>query len=302
MPSYVFDVQPEYNELRLDVFLVQALPDVPSRTFVKKIIDAGYAQVNQMVIKAHGKVHVHDTITVNVPDEWVLKPQDIKPQNIPLDIFYEDEDLIVINKPKGMLVHPAHGCDTGTLANALLYHCQKLSSLNTESRPGIVHRLDQETSGLMIAAKNNWTHAKLARQFKDHLVRKKYVALVDGEIEFDEGKIDVSLGRHIYHREKMDVQFDEAAKEAVTFYRVIQRYRGITFVSLFPRTGRTHQLRVHMKYLKHPILGDNKYGKAQTFPRLALHAQAIGFIHPRLNSYLEFSSKTPIEFLEAVGL
>ena len=201
-----------------------------------------------------------------------------------------------------MLVHPAQGIYSGTLVNALLFHCRQLSDFNGSSRPGIVHRLDKETSGLMIAVKDNQTHAQLARQFQKHKVKKQYVALVEGEVEFDEGIIDAPLGRHPVHHDLRDVQYNDAAKNAVTFYRVIKRHKGVTLLSLFPKTGRTHQLRVHMNHIHHPILGDAKYGRKGSFPRLALHARAIGFEHPHWKCFLEFSCRPPREFLQKVGL
>ena len=301
MTMHALNVDEEHDHVRLDVFLTQALPDVPSRTFVQKLIDFGHVRVNEQTVKAHHRVVTGDDIHVDIPEDF-LTPQYIKPENIPLDIFYEDDYLIVVNKPNGMIVHPAQGCYTGTLVNALLHHSVKLSQVNEEMRPGIVHRLDKETSGLLLVAKDNITHTKLAKQFQRHEIKKRYVALVEGEIEFDEGVIDVPIGRHPFHREKKSVQFDEEAKTSVTFYRVIKRIKGVTFVSLFPKTGRTHQLRVHMSYIKHHILGDDKYGKARSFSRLALHAQAIGFRHPQSRGYLEFCSKPPLEFLSMVGL
>ena len=292
-------VGPEHKDLRLDVFLTQTLPHVPSRTFVKKIIDEGHVCVNEKQTKAHYKLREGDKIDVEIPDQY-WRDERIDPENIPLDIFYEDEDIIVVNKPAGMLVHPAHGAYSGTLVNALLYHYQELSDLNTSVRPGIVHRLDQDTSGLILVAKNNNAHAHLARQFKDHVVKKRYIALVEGKVEFDEGLIDAPLGRHDLHREKMDVQFDNDAKDAETFYRVLKYSDNATLVALCPKTGRTHQLRVHMAYIGHPILGDEKYGKKNNFPRLALHAQSIGFIHPQRKCFVEFSSRVPKEFWEHV--
>ena len=172
-----------------------------------------------------------------------------------------------------------------------------LSDLNTALRPGIVHRLDKATSGLLLVAKDNKTHAVLAKQFKKSKIKKRYVALVEGNVEFDEGVVDVPLGRDLNHREKRSVQFDDSAKEATTYYQVLKRATNKTLIALFPKTGRMHQLRVHMAYLKHPILGDQKYGQRRTFPRLALHAQSIGFMHPQRNCYVEFSSKVPEEFL-----
>jgi 23S rRNA pseudouridine1911/1915/1917 synthase len=297
VPISTFKVDKDHEHTRLDVYLTQTLTDVPSRTFVQKLIEFGYVRVNEMVVKTHHKVKAGDDITVEIPEDF-LAPQHIKPEKIPLDIFYEDDQLIVINKPPGMIVHPAQGCYTGTLVNALLHYSVQLSQVNTDMRPGIVHRLDRGTSGLILIAKDNITHTKIAKQFQRHEIKKKYVALVKGEIAFDEGVVNAPIGRHPHHREKKAIQFDEEAKEAFTRYRVIQRSRGCTLVSLFPKTGRTHQLRVHLSYIGHPILGDDKYGNKNSFPRLALHAQGIALRHPQSKRYLEFVTKTPHEFLE----
>lgn len=301
MSIYALKVEPEHDRERLDVYLTRALPDVPSRSFVQKLLEAGAVLVNKEKVKARYKVRAGDDVQVDVAQE-LFDPHPVAPENIPLDIFYEDEFLLVINKPAGMLVHPAQGIYSGTLVNALLFHCRQLSDFNTALRPGIVHRLDKETSGLMIAVKDNQTHAQLARQFQKHKVKKQYIALTEGEVEFDEGVIDAPLGRHPVHHDLRDVRYDDAAKEAVTFYRVIKRHKGVTLVSLFPKTGRTHQLRVHMAHIHHPILGDAKYGRKGNFPRLALHAQAVGFEHPRWKCFLEFSCRPPVEFLQKAGL
>ena len=311
MSTYALKVEPEHDRERLDVYLTQALPDIPSRSFVQKLLEAGSVLVNKKQAKAHYKVHAGDNINVDVAAE-LLDPHPVSPENIPLDIFYEDEFLLVVNKPAGMLVHPAQGYYSGTLVNALLFHCRQLSDFppkadpppagNIAMRPGIVHRLAKEPSGLMLAVKDNQTHAQLARQFQKHKVKKQYIALVEGEVEFDEGIIDAPLGRHSVRHDLRDVQYDDAAKDAVTFYRVIKRHKGVTLVSLFPKTGRTHQLRVHMNHIHHPILGDTKYGRKESFPRLALHAQAIGFEHPHWKCFLEFSCRPPKEFLQKVGL
>lgn len=291
-------VSSDDNDLRLDIYLTRALPDVPSRSFIKRLIDASCIQVNGKVVTKPGhKVHKNDALDVTIPDSF-YEPENLEAEDIPLNIFYEDDDLLVINKPIGMVVHPAKGNYTGTLANALKYHCDKLSDYNSEFRPGIVHRLDEETSGLLLVAKDNITHTKLAKQFERHTIQKRYVALVEGAVEFDEGMIDAPLARHSKFHEKRDVQFTDAAKDALTYYQVVKRANGATLIILFPQTGRTHQLRVHMAYLGHPILGDSKYGKKNNFPRMALHAQCIGFIHPGTRKYIEFFSKTPKEFLE----
>ncbi len=297
MSTQSLKVDSENSQLRLDVYLARTLPDGPSRTFVKELIDTGQVSVNHRRVKAHYKVCLQDLITVNIPEE-VFDQDKVKPEHIPLKVFFEDEDLLVINKAAGMLVHPAKGCYTGTLVNALLYHCQNLSDFNTAFRPGIVHRLDRETSGLMVIAKNNKTHANLARQFEKRLVKKRYIALVEGLVEFEEGLVDASLGRHPRYRDRKAVAFDDEARKAKTFYRVIKRLDKATFVALLPRTGRTHQLRVHMAYLGHPILGDDKYGKKNSFSRLALHAQSIGFFHPSTTKFVEFSCPPPAEFLQ----
>ncbi|HNV23576.1 MAG TPA: RluA family pseudouridine synthase, partial [Candidatus Omnitrophota bacterium] len=215
-----------------------------------------------------------------------------------LDIFYEDSFLLVINKPVGMTVHPASGCYTGTLVNALLHYSKELSDVNDAMRPGIVHRLDKETSGLMLVAKDNITHTKLAKQFERREIKKKYIALVEGDVLCDEGKVDVPIGRNPFHHEKKAVSYEDSAKQAITFYQVLKRDHAVTMIALFPQTGRTHQLRVHMKHLGHPILGDDKYGHKNKFPRLALHAQSISFFHPRTKDFLEFSSAIPIEFVK----
>jgi len=299
MPEHKLKVHPEQSLTRLDIFLSQNLSEAPSRTFVKKLIDTGCVSVNEVIVKAHYKVQVGDEVVVEIP-EYSKTPERIEPENIPLEIFYEDDYLIVVNKPTGMLVHPAGGVYSKTLVNALLYHYKKLSDVNSHLRAGIVHRLDQNTSGLIIVAKDNKTHVRLAQQFQKRKVRKSYIALVEREVEFDEGVIDAPLGRHPRHRDKKSVQFDDSAKEALTYYKVVKRHKNVSLISLFPKTGRTHQLRVHMHYLKHPILGDEKYGKKKNFPRLALHAQSVGIIHPHKQYYLEFVSKPPQEFLSKV--
>ncbi len=303
MSEHIFQVDAQYAGQRLDVFLTQVLTEAPSRNFVKKLLDGGCVRVNRHQIKPHHKVREGDQVEVEFAEN-LLEPQQIEPEDIPLDIFYEDSCLLVINKPAGMMVHPAQGCYSGTLVNALLFHCRQLSNIdgsaNAALRPGIVHRLDRETSGLLVAAKDNTTHVCLARQFQNRQVRKHYLALAEGEIEFDEGVIDAPLGRHLCQRDKVGVQYTDEAKEAVTYYRVVKRLRGVTLVDLFPKTGRTHQLRVHMSHIRHPILGDDKYGKKSNFPRLALHARALGFRHPETGGYIEFSCPPPIEFLEKV--
>jgi len=297
MESVKLKVDQENSGLRLDVFLTKNLTEVPSRSFVKQLIDSGQVVVNQRQVKVHQRVALDDEVYVELNLEEV-PPEQIEPENITLDIFYEDADLLLVYKPVGMLVHPVKSCVKGTLVNGLLYYCKTLSDLNTAVRPGIVHRLDRATSGIMVVAKNNVAHVRIARQFEKHKVKKVYFALVEGRIEFDEGVIDAPLARHIRHHDKKVVAFNDSAKQSKTLYRVVRRFPKATLVALYPKTGRTHQLRVHMAYLGYPILGDDKYGKKNSFFRLALHAQSLGFIHPKTKKYVEFSVKLPKEFLD----
>ena len=305
-PAQTLRVTEDLAALRLDVFITKTVPKIPSRTYVQRLIDQGLVKVNGKILKPGYKVELNDEVVV---DFDLIAPGDsVAAENIPLNIFYEDEWLLIVNKPVGMLVHPVHGHHGGTLVNALMYHCKTLSDVNLPDdeeenldpaliRPGIVHRLDRETSGLLVVAKNNNVHVKLAKAFEQRQVKKKYLALVKGRIEFDEGKVDKALGRHPHKRDKKAVVDDDKGKSAITVYRVVRRFGDkATLVSLFPQSGRTHQLRVHMAYLKHPILGDDKYGEVQSFSRLALHAQSLGFYHPELKTFMEFSTPVPEEF------
>lgn len=290
-------VDEESQHFRLDVFLTKNLAEIPSRTAIQKLIDTGQVTVNDKTVKAHYKVQTGDTVCVI--DDQMQPPEDkVFPEDIPLNVFFDDRYFIVINKPVGMLIHPVHGCATGTLVNALMYRFKNLSDVQPSFRPGIVHRLDRETSGLIIVAKDNQTHVRLARQFEKRRVKKKYVALVKGTVEFDEGIIDAPLDRHPTQFDKKSVGFGEGAKEARTIYKVLKRFgKEATLVALYPRSGRTHQLRVHMTYLGHPILGDVKYGQNNAYPRMALHAQSIGFQHPHSKHFLEFATPLPKNFI-----
>ncbi|MCX5681681.1 MAG: RluA family pseudouridine synthase [Candidatus Omnitrophica bacterium] len=292
METHTFCVGQDDVSERLDVFLTKVLPDSPSRTSVQHFIEQGLVKVNDKQEKKHYEMVLGDEVEVLTLPQ---KPINLEPEKIPLEIFYEDKDILVVNKPSGMTVHPGAGCPGGTLANALSYHCKKLSTLNDPLRPGIVHRLDKETSGLMVVAKNNKTHNYLAKQFEERVVKKCYVALVEGDVEFDEGVIDAPLGPDPHHREKRSV-LAAGAKDAKTFYKVLKRLKKSTLVYLMPRTGRMHQLRVHMAHLGHPILGDDKYGDRRTFSRLALHAKTLAFLHPKSKTMIEFTSLTPKEF------
>jgi 23S rRNA pseudouridine1911/1915/1917 synthase len=289
MEKFLLEVESEFNRERLDTYLSKQLPQKFSRTFLKRQILASRVLVNGKALKPHHKVLTGDKIQAELAEEENL---DLKPENIPLDIVYEDEDLLVVNKPVGMVVHPAPGNYTGTLVNALLYHGRELSSVNHPLRPGIVHRLDKDTSGLMLVAKNNLSHSGLAKQFLQHKIKRRYIALVKGVMQFDEGVVDLPLARHPREREKISVSFHKS-RAAKTFYRVLKRFDDRTLLELTPHTGRTHQLRVHLAYLGHPILGDKKYGDKNSLDRLALHAKTIGFVHPRTNEFMEFTSEVP---------
>lgn len=278
---------------RLDVYLSQEFED-KSRSYIQKLVDEGNVTVNDKNKKSNYKLKVNDKITVNFPE---LEELVIQPENIDLDIIYEDSDLIVINKSQGMVVHPAPGNYTGTLVNALVYHCKDLSGINGVARPGIVHRIDKDTSGILVIAKNDNAHKKLAEQLKEHSMKREYVALVEGIIKGESGMVDKPLARHPKERIKMAVV--SGGKRAVTHYEVVERFERNTLVKCVLETGRTHQIRVHMSYIGHPLVGDPVYGyKKQKFNLNGqmLHAKKLGFIHPNTEKYMEFESEIPDYF------
>ncbi len=279
---------------RIDVFAAENY-DGLSRSGFKKIFDAGGVFVGGKAVKANYKLRSGDVVTLEIPES---EPLEILPQNIPLDILYEDDDVIVINKPQGMVVHPAPGHYTDTLVNALLYHCgDSLSGINGVLRPGIVHRIDMDTSGVIMAAKNNNAHRSLASQLAEHSITRKYNAIVYNNIKEDEGTVDKPLARNPQDRKKMAVV--PGGRRAVTHYRVIDRMGKFTFIEARLETGRTHQIRVHMTYIGHPLLGDSVYGpKKQPFNLngQALHARVLGFTHPSTGEYMEFESPLPEYF------
>lgn len=291
----VIGVTPETTGMRIDRLLSDELCDM-TRSAIQKIIDDGGVSVNGNVVSKNYKVRNGDEIVVRVPEPKVL---DIVAENIPLDIRYEDDDLLVVNKPKGMVVHPAAGNYDGTLVNALMYHCgDSLSGINGVIRPGIVHRIDKDTSGLLIVAKNDFAHVNLAQQIKDHSFTREYQCVVYGGFKTDEGTVDAPIGRHHIDRKKMTVT-DKNSKNAVTHYFVKNRYNGFTHLRVRLETGRTHQIRVHMSYIGHPIAGDEVYGPKNCIKELGgqcLHAGLIGFIHPRTNEYIEIESELPEYF------
>ena len=282
------------NGKRIDAYVSNNAEVTRSR--VASLLEEGNITVNGKVPQKSYKVKQGDKITVNIPDPVEL---DVVAQDIPLDIVYEDEHLLVVNKPKGMVVHPAAGNLDGTLVNALLYHCKgSLSGINGIMRPGIVHRIDKDTSGLLIVAKNDSAHNFLAEQIKEHSFTREYEAVVHGNIKADNGSIDAPIGRHPVKRKQMAVT-PENSKNAVTHFTVLQRFGDFTHVRLRLETGRTHQIRVHMSYIGHPVAGDEVYGPKSVAKGLSgqcLHAKKIGFIHPATREYLEFDSELPRYF------
>jgi 23S rRNA pseudouridine1911/1915/1917 synthase len=296
MQEYTIAVPPEDTGKRLDVFLMQfALENKLglSRTFLQGLISDGEVCVSAAIVKKpHYKIKTGQQVKISVPEK---KVETLEAEDIPLDVVYEDKDLAIINKPVGLVVHPAPGNYRHTLVNALLYRFKTLSHINPQ-RPGIVHRLDKDTSGIMVIAKNNAAHLNLTKQFSQHSIKRKYIALVKGKMEFNENIIEIPIGRHPFRRESMSVGFSKNTRYAKTYYRTLKRTENYSLLELEPFTGRTHQLKVHLAFLGHPILGDNKYGKNNEFIRLALHAKYIGFIHPTTGKFVEFSSEMPKEF------
>lgn len=297
MNKLFFTVESENIGQRIDLYLSTNCEDF-SRSAISKSIEKGLVTVNNDTVNKSYKLALGDKITVTIEDPVEL---DIIEQDIPLEIVYEDNDLLVVNKPKGMVVHPAAGNYTDTLVNALMFHCKSsLSGINGVLRPGIVHRIDKNTSGLLIVAKNDNAHRHLAQQIKEHSFTREYVAVVYGNIKDDAGTVDAPIGRHPIDRKKMCVT-DKNSKHAVTHYEVIGRFSGFTMIRCKLETGRTHQIRVHMAYIGHPVAGDDVYGPKKVIKALGgqcLHAQKIGFIHPTLGEYLEFSSEIPNVFSE----
>lgn len=290
----------EEEGVRLDKILAGRLPDL-TRTAVQKLLEEEAVLINGKPAAKNHKGKAGDMVTVRIPEP---EPLSLQAENIPLDIVYEDSDLLVVNKPQGMVVHPAPGNYQGTLVNALLAHCgDSLSGINGVIRPGIVHRIDKDTSGLLMVAKNDFAHQGLALQIKEHSFRREYEAVVVGRLKQESGEISAPIGRHPVDRKKMAVT-EKNSKEAITRFRVIAEYPGYTHVRLRLETGRTHQIRVHMAYLGHPVAGDPIYGPKKPDLGLkgqCLHAKLIGFVHPRDGRYLEFESPLPdyfIKFLE----
>lgn len=299
MEKLEYRVEEKDNRTRLDKYISERLPD-RSRSYVQGLIEKGCIMVNGEEKKSNYAVRSGDTISIDIPEPEELN---VKAERIPLDIVYEDPDVIVVNKEQGMVVHPASGIYSGTLVNALLEHCKDLSGINGVLRPGIVHRIDKDTSGVIVIAKNDFSHNILARQLKDHSMTRVYYALVEGVIKKDEGTIEAPLGRHPVEKVKISVVKD--GRNAVTHYKVIKRYKANTLVECVLETGRTHQIRVHMAHIGHPVVGDPVYGyKKQRFKLKGqlLHAKKLGFIHPVTNKYMEFESPLPDYFIKVLNI
>ena len=283
---------------RIDRYLSEELED-RSRSYIQKLIKEQYVKVNEKPVKANYRLSLGDMVEIDLPE---AKEPDIVPEDIPMDILYEDQDIIMINKPKRMVVHPAPGHYSGTLVNALMYHCgDELSGINGTMRPGIVHRIDMDTTGSLVVCKNDMAHQSLSAQLKEHSIRRIYVAIVHGNIKEDSGTVNAPIGRHPTERKKMSTHCKNG-REAITHYQVLERFGDYTYIQCELETGRTHQIRVHMASIGHPLLGDQVYGpKKCPFPTLqgqTLHARTLGIIHPRTGEYLEVNAPLPDYFEE----
>ncbi|CQR47769.1 Ribosomal large subunit pseudouridine synthase D [Paraliobacillus sp. PM-2] len=297
MTSEKYTVKQEERGMRIDKVLTSVLPDT-SRSQIQTWIKEGYCLVNNKQVKSNYKCLANDIVTWEIPEP---EPLYVEPENIPLDIIFEDQDVIVVNKPRGMVVHPSAGHANGTLVNALLYHCKDLSGINGVVRPGIVHRIDRDTSGLLMIAKNDQAHQHLAEQLQAKTVKRSYEAIVHGAIPHEYGTIEAPLGRDPKDRQKMAVI--SGGKPAITHFEVIDRFDDrFTYVKCVLETGRTHQIRVHMKYIGFPLVGDPKYGPRKTLKidGQALHARELGFEHPRSNKWMHFEVAPPEIFLETL--
>ncbi len=295
--SELYLVEEELEGERLDAFLADMMAEL-SRTAIKELITSGQVWVDGQIRKPSYRLKEGEEVLINLPE---ARPVSIEPQNLPLEIIYQDQDIAVVNKPKGMVVHPAHGNWDQTMVNALLYHIKDLSGINGQLRPGIVHRLDKDTSGVMVVAKHDQAHRSLAEQIKEHSMKREYQALVHGIIKENLGTIEAPIGRSRTDRKKMAVTKD--GKPAISRYRVLERFHNYSLVQVSLLTGRTHQIRVHFSYIKHPVVGDPVYGPAKQHLELdsqALHACILGFRHPRTDEYMEFSSPLPPVFKEAL--
>ena len=295
MDEIIFTADEALAGMRIDKALSSKAEGF-TRSHIQSVLSDGGVKVNGKTVSKSYKLSPGDEVVFTVPEPTLLSAE---PEDIPLDIVYEDSDLLVVNKPRGLVVHPAPGNESGTLVNALMYHCKgSLSGINGVIRPGIVHRIDKDTSGLLIVAKNDFSHEKLALQIKDHSFKRQYRAVVHGNIKDDFGTVDAPIGRSTKDRKKMCVT-DKNSRHAVTHYEVLDRFDGFTYIKVTLETGRTHQIRVHMSYIGHPVAGDPVYGPKNGVTKLngqCLHAGLIGFIHPRDGRYMEFESDLPDYF------
>ncbi len=297
-----FLVEQPNNNIRIDKFLSEQMPD-HTRSFLQKLIKEGDVLVNGQPVKSNYKLSTDDRISVEIPE---MKDPEILAEDIPLDILYEDSDIIIVNKPKQMVVHPAPGHYSGTLVNALMYHCgNDLSGINGELRPGIVHRIDMDTTGSLVICKNDIAHQSLSEQLKVHSIKRVYEAIVHGNLKEDTGTIHAPIGRHPQDRKKMSIHA-KISRDAITHYQVLERFGNYTYIQCQLETGRTHQIRVHMASIGHPILGDEVYGpKKCPFPSLqgqTLHAKTLGIIHPRTGEYLEVNAPLPDYFTKLLRI
>ena len=294
MENYLFEIQ-ENQQMRLDKYLAEQFPE-QTRSYLQKLIKEGQVLVNGKTVKSGYQLSKGDEVSVTIPEP---KELDVEPQKMELDIVYEDEDVILINKPKGMVVHPAPGHTTDTLVNGLLYHCKdNLSGINGVARPGIVHRIDRDTTGILIVCKNDMSHNSIAAQLKEHSINRRYGALVHGNLKEDTGTVEGPIGRHPVDRKKMAIN-ERNGKPAVTHYTVLERFGNYTLIECKLETGRTHQIRVHMTSIGHPLVGDEVYGPTKCPFKLqgqCLHAMVLGFVHPRTGEYMEFSADLPEYF------
>jgi len=295
-----FHIKDLHSGERLDIFLTEKIPG-KSRSFLQGLIREGKVRVDGKKVKPNYRLKYGQRVDVSIPASTQIS---LEPENIDLDIVYQDDDIAIINKPQGMVVHPAPGNCSGTLVNALLYHCDQLSDINGEIRPGIVHRLDKDTSGLLMVAKNNKAHCHLAHQIAERTVNRIYWAIVENNIKEDEGTIDAPIKRHPINRKKMAVLSGAGSRKATTHFRVLERFGEFTLLEARLETGRTHQIRVHMSYIQHPIVGDMTYGSRKQKFNLkgqALHSIRLGLKHPTTNEFMEFEAPLPKYFTELLN-
>lgn len=292
-----WNVEPADAGERIDKYITESLEEDISRSQIQQWIKDGHIMVNGRAVKANYRLSEADRVELRIPQP---SEAEITPEAIPLEVAYEDGDVIVVNKPRGMVVHPAPGHYSGTLVNALMHHCKDLSGINGQLRPGIVHRIDKDTSGLIMAAKNDLAHLSLARQLKEHSVTRKYLAIVHGSVTHDNGTVDAPIGRDPRNRKLFTVTARNG-KHSVTHFAVIERFADYTYLELKLETGRTHQIRVHMQFIGHPLVGDPQYGRSRGLSKdpemigQALHASVLGFEHPRTGEFLQFEAPLPAD-------